>query len=75
MITKEEILKMSIHTKLPKSSNKDIPEKNQVREEWRNLDHETRRFYPRHNGSLFVERQVQVSPFGSQLKLKETVEE
>ena len=52
--------KMQFHAKLPMSSNKDICEKNQVAEEWRNLNQERRGVYSLSIGSLFVVRQVQV---------------
>jgi len=62
MKTKEKII---IHAKLPMSSNKDISENIQVAEEWRNLNGEKRRIYSLSIPSLFVVRQVQVSPVGS----------
>jgi hypothetical protein len=58
---------MTIHTKLPMSSNKDIPENNLVREEWRNLDKVREGVIPSLIRSLFVARQVQVSPVGSKI--------
>jgi hypothetical protein len=55
------------HTKLPMSSNKDISENIQVAEEWGNLNRERGRIYSPIIRSLFVARQVQVSPVGSKI--------
>jgi hypothetical protein len=59
--------KKQINTKLPMSSNKDIPENNQVGEEWRNFDKVRGRVILSPIRSLSVARQVQVSPVGSNI--------
>jgi hypothetical protein len=53
------------NAKLPMSSNKDTSENIQVAEEWRNLDGEKRRICSLSIRSLFVARQLEVSPIGA----------